>query len=153
MPPSDWCGVPSTTAVTSWTLVFFSIPWRFSYLVTTTFIQRPLKALHSFLLQQQNASPFTVILTKRIVQVIYNTFETVFYRVSNNKKRVQPTIDSIKPENGCSANWHDFLCLVMVEKWVHSHVIGSNIVNQILNIENINKHIKRTQDLKHLNLL
>jgi len=36
MLPSDWCGDP-TTAVISWTLVFFSIPWRFSYLVTTTF--------------------------------------------------------------------------------------------------------------------
>jgi len=40
----------------------------------------------------------------------------------------------------------------MVEKCVQSHVIGSNIVNQI-NIQNINKHIKRTQDLKHLNVI
>ena len=46
--------------------------------------------LVSMLLSQQDARQFTVLLTKRIVEVIY----IKNYRILNAEKRVKPTIDS-----------------------------------------------------------
>ena len=42
------------------------------------------------LLSQQDARQFTVLLTKRIVEVIY----IINYRILNAEKRVKPMIDS-----------------------------------------------------------